>query len=249
MLSQVIIHRTTGPLLSPPMDTPLAMVAVVSAVLSLDILVLGMDMDTALEVSAEGWVSTLLDQFMNPDLPRVLVREVLMLSQVITHRTTGLLLSPPMDTPLAMVAVVSAVLSQDILVLAMGMDTALEVSAEGLVSTLLDLFMSQDLPRVLVRAVLMLSQVITHKTTGPQLSPPMDTPLAMVAVVSAVLSLDISVLGMDMDTALEVSAEVLVSTQLDLFMSQDLPKDLASAVLSLAILVMVLPPMAMLLVV
>merc|ERR1719347_1381437 len=71
----------------------------------------------------------------------------------------------------------------------------------------------------------------------------------MVAVVSAVLSLDILVLGMDMDTALEVSAEGLVSTQLDLFMSQDLPKDLASAVLSPAILVMVLPPMAMLLVV
>merc|ERR1711942_59556 len=129
------------------------------------------------------------------------------------------------------------------------MDMDMEVSAEGLVSTQLDLFMSLDLPRDLAREVLMLSQVITHRTTGPLLSPPMDTPLAMVAVVSAVLSLDISVLGMDMDMELEVSAEGLVSTQLDLFMSQDLPKDLASAVLSLAILVMVLPPMAMLLVV
>merc|ERR1719312_2409356 len=109
--------------------------------------------------------------------------------------------------------------------------------------------MSPGLPRVLVREVLMLSQVITHRTTGLLLSPPMDTPLAMVAVVSAVLSLDISVLGMDMDMVLEESAEGLVFTLLDPFMSQDLPKDLASAVLSLAILVMVLPPMAMLLVV
>merc|ERR1719312_1913704 len=105
---------------------------------------------------------------MSPGLPRVLVREVLMLSQVITHRTTGPQLSPPMDTPHAMDAVASAVLSPDILVLGMGM--ALEVSAEGLVSTLLDLFMSPGLPRVLVREVLMLSQVIIHRTTGPQLS-------------------------------------------------------------------------------
>merc|ERR1719312_1167363 len=126
---------------------------------------------------------------------------------------------------------------------------ASEVSAEVLVSTQLDLYMSQDLPKDLVREVLRLSQVITHRTTGLLLSPPMDTPPAMVAVVSAVLSQDILVLGMDMDTALEVSAEGLVSTQLDLFMSQDLPKDLASAVLSPAILVMVLLPMAMLLVV
>merc|ERR1719312_1285308 len=107
--------------------------------------------------------------------------------------------------------------------------------------------MSPGLPRVLVREVLMLSQVITHRTIGLLLSPPTDTPHAMDAVASAVLSQDISVLGMD--TALEVSAEGLVSTLLDLFMSQDLPKDLASAVLSPATLVMVLPPMAMLLVV
>merc|ERR1711862_85118 len=128
----------------------------------------------------------------------------------------------------------------------MGMDMGWEVSALELVFTQLDQFMSPGLPRVLVREVLMLSQVITHRTTGPQLSPPMDTPLAMVAVVSAVLSPDILVLAMGMDMALEVSAEGLVSTLLDLFMSPDLPKDLASAVLSLVILVMVLPPMAML---
>merc|ERR1719250_602424 len=179
---------------------------------------------------------------MSPDLPRVLVREVLMLSQVITHRTTGLLLSPPMDTPPAMDAVASAVLSQDILVL--GMDMVLEVSAGVLVFTQLDQFMSPDLPRVLVREVLMLSQVITHRTIGLPLSPPMDTPHATDAVASAALSPDILV--MDMDMVSEVSAEVLVSIQLDLYMSQDLPKDLASAVLSLAILVMVLLPMAML---
>merc|ERR1711982_302170 len=124
----------------------------------------------------------------------------------------------------------------------MGMDMDWEVSALELVSTPLDQFVSPDLPRVLVREVLMLGQVITHRTTGLLLSPPMDTPLAMDAVVSAALSLDISVLGMGMDTALEVSAEGLVFTLLDLFMSQDLPKDLASAVLSPATLVMVLPP-------
>merc|ERR1719308_749952 len=52
----------------------------------------------------------------------------------------------------------------------MGMDMVLEVSAEGLVSTQLDQFMSPGLPRDLVREVLMLSQVIIHRTTGPQLS-------------------------------------------------------------------------------
>merc|ERR1719206_42434 len=103
-----------------------------------------------LVVSALEQVFTPLDQFMSPDLPRVLVREVLMLSQVITHRTTGLLLSLPMDTPPAMDAVASAVLSQDILVLAMDMDMVLEVSAGVLVSTLLDLFMSPDQHRVSV---------------------------------------------------------------------------------------------------
>merc|ERR1719320_390077 len=53
-------------------------------------------------------------------------------------------------------------------------------------------------------------------------------------------------MDMGMGMASEVSAEGLVSTQLDLFMSLDLPKDLASAVLSPAILVMDLLPMAML---
>ena len=51
----------------------------------------------------------------------------------------------------------------------------------------------------------------------------------------------------DMDMDWEVSALELVSTPLDQSMSPDLPKDLASAVLSLATLVMALPPMAMLL--
>merc|ERR1719312_1868983 len=92
----------------------------------------------------------------------------------------------------------------------------------------------------------MLSLVITLRTTGLLLSPPMDTPLATDAVASAVLSPDILVLGLGMDMASEVSAEELVSTLLDLYMSPDLPKDLASAVLSPAILVMVLLPMAML---
>merc|ERR1719250_545885 len=87
---------------------------------------------------------------MSPGLPRVLVREVLMLSLFITHRTTGHLLSPPMHTQLAMDAVASAVLSPDILVLAMGMDMVSEVSAGVLVSTQLDQSMSPDQHRVSV---------------------------------------------------------------------------------------------------
>ena len=51
---------------------------------------------------------------------------------------------------------------------------------------------------------------------------------------------------MGMDMGWEVSALELVSTQLGQFMSPDLLRVLASAVLSLAILVMALPPMAML---
>merc|ERR1711942_241266 len=111
---------------------------------------MGMDMDMGWEVSALELVSTQLDQFMSPGLPRVLVREVLMLSQVITLRTTGPQLSPPMDTPPVMDAVASAVLSPDILVLAMGMDMVLEVSAEVLVSTQLGQSMSPDQHRVSV---------------------------------------------------------------------------------------------------
>jgi len=52
---------------------------------------------------------------------------------------------------------------------------------------------------------------------------------------------------MGMDMGWEVSALELVSTQLGQFMSPDLLRVLESAVLSLAILVMALPPMAMLL--
>merc|ERR1712168_1418750 len=184
---------------------------------------------------------------MSPDPPRVLVRGALMLSQDITHRTTGHPLSLPTVTPPAMDAVVSVVPSQDILVLGMAMDMELEVSAEVLVFTLLDQSMSPDLPRVLVRGALMLSQDITHRTTGHLLLLPTDIPLAMDAVVSVVLSQDILVLGMAMDMASEVSAEVLVSTLLGQFMSPDLPRVLVSAVLSQAILDMVLPLMATLL--
>jgi len=54
-------------------------------------------------------------------------------------------------------------------------------------------------------------------------------------------------MAMDMDTLWEVSALVLVFTLLGQFMSPDLPKVLVSAVLSQAILDMVLPLMAMLL--
>merc|ERR1711942_370307 len=95
--------------------------------------------------------------------------------------------------------------------------------------------------------MLMLSQDITHRTTGHLLSLPTDTPPAMDAVVSVVLSQGILVLATGMDMASEVSAEELVSTLLGQFMSQDLPKVLASAVLSQAILDMVLPLMATLL--
>merc|ERR1712058_6723 len=130
--------------------------------------------------------------------------------------------------------------------MAMGMDTHWEVLALVLVSTLLGQFMSPDLPRVLVREVLMLSQDITHRTTGHPLSLPTVTPPAMDAVVSVVLSQDILVLATDMDMALEVSAEELVSTLLGQFMSPDLPRVLVSAVLSQATLLTVLPLMAML---
>merc|ERR1712243_367936 len=133
--------------------------------------------------------------------------------------------------------------------MAMDMDTLWEVSALVLVFTLLGQSMSPDLPRALVRGalMLMLSQDITHRTTGHPLSLPTVTPPAMDAVVSVVLSQDILVLGMAMDMASEVSAEVLAFTQLGQFMSPDLPKVLVSAVLSQAILHIVLPLMAMLL--
>merc|ERR1719347_15704 len=105
-----------------------------------------MAMAMLLEVSALEKVFTPLGQSMSLDLPKVLVRGALMLSQDITHRTTGHLLSLPTDTPPAMDAVVSVALSQDILVLAM--DMASEVSAEVLVSTLLGQSMSPDQHRV-----------------------------------------------------------------------------------------------------
>merc|ERR1719500_1541941 len=58
---------------------------------------------------------------MSPDQLRVLAREVLMLSQDTTHRTTGHQLLLLMVPPPAMDVVASVVLSQDTLVLDMDM--------------------------------------------------------------------------------------------------------------------------------
>merc|ERR1711970_1484246 len=79
----------------------------------------------------------------------------------------------------------------------MGMDMGWEVSALELVSTPQDQFMSPDLPKDLASAVLSLGTLVMAL-------PPMDMPLAMDVVVSAVLSQDILVLGMDMDMPSEV---------------------------------------------
>ena len=91
-------------------------------------------------------------------------------------------------------------LTQDILVLgmAMVMDMVWEVSAPELAFTLQDQSMSQDLLRVLVREVLMLSQDTTHRTIGHQLLLLMVPPPAMDVVASVVLSQDNLVLDMDM---------------------------------------------------
>merc|ERR1719427_1857986 len=105
-------------------------------------------MDMGWEVSALELVFTPQDQSMSPGLPKVLVRGALTLSLVITHRTTGLPLSLPMDTPHAMDVVVSAVLSQDILV--WDMDMVSELSAEAWVFTQLGQSMSPDQLRVSV---------------------------------------------------------------------------------------------------
>merc|ERR1719347_2447462 len=126
------------------------------------------------EVSALEQVFTPLAQSMNPDLPRVLARGVLMLSQDITHRTTGLLLLLPTDTPPAMVAVESVALSQDILVLTM--DMASEVSAEVLVFTLLGQSMSPDQHKVsavdtCTRLLLLLCNLLVFALLGQSMSP------------------------------------------------------------------------------
>merc|ERR1711970_856130 len=128
--------------MSPDLPKDLA-----SAVLSLTTLVMALlPMAMLLEVSAPELVSTPLDQSMSLGLPRVLARGALTLSLVITHRTTGLPLSLPMDTPHAMVVVVSAVLSQDIL----DMDMVSELSAEAWVFTQLGQSMNPDQLRVSV---------------------------------------------------------------------------------------------------
>merc|ERR1719419_1810546 len=144
-------------------------------VLSLAILLTVMDI--LLEESVQELDFTQLAPSMNPDLPRDLVREVLMLSQDIIHRTTGHPLLLLTDTPLAMDVVVRGVLNLDTLV--MDMDIPLELSAPELVFTQQVPYMNPDLPRDLVREVLMLSQDIIHRTTGHLLLLLMDTPLAM----------------------------------------------------------------------
>merc|ERR1719419_461156 len=69
MLSQDIIHRTTGHLLLLLMDTPLAMDVMVRGVLNLDTLV--MDMDIPSVLSALELVFTQLAQSMSPDQLKV----------------------------------------------------------------------------------------------------------------------------------------------------------------------------------
>merc|ERR1712106_211145 len=128
----------------------------------------------------------------------------------------------PSTNPDLLRVLVSAVLNQVILVLVTDlllMVMLLAVSAEELVFMPQDLFMSPDLPRVLVSAALMLSQVIIHRTAGHQLLLHMVPPPVTDAVASVVLSRDILVLGMDMVS--EASALVLDSTQLGQSMSPD----------------------------
>jgi len=103
------------------------------------------------------------------------------------------------------------------------MDILLEESVQELDFTQLAPSMNPDLPRDLVREVLMLSQDIIHRTTGHLLLLLMDTPLAMDVVVRGVLNLD--TLVMDMDIPLELSAPELVFTQQVLSMNPDLLKD------------------------
>eukprot|EP00091_Calanus_sinicus_P021505 TRINITY_DN63_c0_g1_i10.p1 TRINITY_DN63_c0_g1~~TRINITY_DN63_c0_g1_i10.p1 ORF type:complete len:134 (-),score=25.06 TRINITY_DN63_c0_g1_i10:80-481(-) len=81
----------------------------------------GVVYESRLEVSALELVFTQQDQSMSPDQHRVLVREVLMLSQATTLRTTGHQLLLLMATPPAMDAVASVALSQVTLVLDMDM--------------------------------------------------------------------------------------------------------------------------------
>jgi len=103
------------------------------------------------------------------------------------------------------------------------MDILLEESVQELDFTQLAPSMNPDLPRDLVREVLMLSQDIIHRTTGHPLLLLTDTPLAMDVVVRGVLNLD--TLVMDMDIPLELSAPELVFTQQVLSMNPDLLKD------------------------
>jgi len=114
-------------------------------VLSLAILL--MVMDILLEESALELDFTQLALSMNPDPPRDLVREVLMLNQDIIHRTIGLQLSLHMDPQLAMDAVARGVLNLDILAMAMDIQSVLSVLE--LVFTLLVQSMNPDQRKVL----------------------------------------------------------------------------------------------------
>merc|ERR1711892_1482206 len=106
-----------------------------------------------LAVSAEELVSMPQDLSMSPDLPRVLVSAVLMLSPDIIHRTTGHQLLLPMVPPPVTDAVASVVLRQDIMLMVMLMDITV-VSVLELDFTQLDPSMNPDLPKVLVSVVL-----------------------------------------------------------------------------------------------
>merc|ERR1711892_1265050 len=118
-MHKVLVSTQLAQSMSPDLLRVLESVALM---LSLDILVLGMVMVMDLEELALELVSTHLDQFMSPDPLRVSAREVPMLNQATTHRTTGHQLLLLMAPPPVMDVVASVVLSQDILDLAMVMD-------------------------------------------------------------------------------------------------------------------------------
>merc|ERR1712106_728705 len=104
------------------------------------------------EVSALVLVCIHLDLSMSPDLPRVLVSAVLMLSPDIIHRTTGHQFLLPMVPPPVTDVVASVVLSQDIMLMVMLMDITV-MSVLELAFIQLDPSMNPDLPKVLVSVV------------------------------------------------------------------------------------------------
>merc|ERR1712128_44275 len=131
-------------------DLPKVLVSVVPNpdILVMDFLLMVM----LLVVSAEELVSTPQDLSMSPDLPRVLVSAVLLLSPDIIHRTTGHQLLLPTVPPPVTDAVASVVLRQDIMLIVMLMDIRV-VSVLELAFIQLDPSMNPDLPKVLVSVV------------------------------------------------------------------------------------------------